>query len=70
MENRNLESFVLEFQDGKYAVIASGLRWFLRVISVSEMPLLLGQKQGMDGAFTRPSMKLFALMENIRKARE
>ncbi len=54
MENRNLESFVLEFQDGKYAVIASGLRWFLRVISVSEMPLLLGQKQGMDGAFTRP----------------
>ncbi len=54
MENRSLESFVLEFQDGKFVMIVSGLRWFLRVVNISGMPRLLGQKQGMDEAFGRP----------------
>ncbi len=54
MENHNLESFILEFQDDKFVIIASGLRWFLKVVDISGMPQLLGQKQGMDEAFSRP----------------
>lgn len=30
-----LDSFVLEFKDGKYAIISSDIRWFLRVIDTS-----------------------------------
>lgn len=42
-----LESFVLEFRDGKFVEIATKLRWFLRVIDTpSGIPLLLGQKLG------------------------
>jgi TolB-like protein len=42
-----LDSFVLEFKDGKYVKIASDIRWFLRVIDTSSgIPLLLGQDYG------------------------
>ena len=47
----SLDSFVLEFQDGKFVKIASGLRWFLRVINPSGSPLLLGQTAGLDKPF-------------------
>jgi len=40
VQNRNLDSFVLEFQDGKFVKIASDLRWFLRVIDISGIPQL------------------------------
>ena len=47
-----LDSFVLEFKDGKYAVIASDIRWFLRVIDTSSgAPLLLGQDYGSNKPF-------------------
>ncbi|KQC07811.1 MAG: hypothetical protein APR62_05875 [Smithella sp. SDB] len=50
-----LDSFVLEFKDGKYAKIASDIRWFLRVIDTSSgIPLLLGQEYGMDKPFDTP----------------
>ena len=54
MRNHNLESFVLEFQDEKFITIASGLKWFLRVVNISGMPQLLGQKKGMEEPFSRP----------------
>ena len=50
-----LDSFVLEFKDGKYPKIASDIRWFLRVINTdSGIPLLLGQEYGMDKPFDSP----------------
>ena len=50
-----LDSFVLEFKDGKYVKIASDIRWFLRVIDTSSgIPLLLGQEYGSDKPFNTP----------------
>ncbi len=50
-----LDSFVLEFKDGKYVKIASDIRWFLRVIDTpSGIPLLLGQDYGNDKPFNTP----------------
>jgi TolB-like protein len=50
-----LDSFVLEFKDGKYVKIASDIRWFLRVIDTSSgIPLLLGQDYGSDKPFDTP----------------
>ncbi|HPD57403.1 MAG TPA: FG-GAP-like repeat-containing protein [Smithellaceae bacterium] len=52
INNKTLDSFVIEYKDGKYQVIASGIRWFLRVIDTpSGVPLLLGQDFGMDKPF-------------------
>lgn len=50
-----LDSFVLEFKDGKYEKIASNIRWFLRVIDTpSGIPLLLGQEYGFGKLFNMP----------------
>ncbi|MCX5850224.1 MAG: FG-GAP-like repeat-containing protein [Deltaproteobacteria bacterium] len=47
-----LDSFVLEFKDGKYIKIASDIRWFLRVIDTSSgIPILLGQEHGFGKPF-------------------
>jgi TolB-like protein len=52
LNNKTLDSFVLEYNDGKYERIASGIRFFLRVIDTpSGIPLLLGQDYGMDKPF-------------------
>jgi len=55
LNNTLLDSFVLEFKDGKYVKIASDIRWFLRVIdTASGIPLLLGQEYGMNKPFDTP----------------
>jgi TolB-like protein len=46
LNDTTLDSFVLEFKDGKYVKIASDIRWFLRVIDTPSGPLLLGQEYG------------------------
>ena len=52
INDNNLNSFVLEFKDGKYVKIASDLKWFLRVMDTpSGIPLLLCQSYGMDQIF-------------------
>lgn len=52
LNDRLLESFVLEFKDGNYSAIATGIRYFLRVIDTpSGIPLLLGQTYGIDKVF-------------------
>ncbi len=43
-----LESFVLEYRDGKYERIASNLPWFMRVIQTGEGPVLLCQVMSTD----------------------
>jgi TolB-like protein len=50
-----IDSFVLEFRDGKFVAIASDLRWFLRVITPSGGdPILLGQRLGISTPFDTP----------------
>jgi TolB-like protein len=52
---RIVNSFIIEFRDGKFVTIASDLRWFMRVIhNASKIPLLLGQRMGMDKPFDTP----------------
>jgi TolB-like protein len=55
LNNTLLDSFVLEFKDGKYVKIASDVRWFMRVIETSSgTPLLLCQEYGMNKPFDTP----------------
>jgi TolB-like protein len=50
-----VDSFIIEFRNGKFVTIASNLRWFMRVIdNASGMPLLLGQRRGVDKPFDTP----------------
>ncbi len=52
VNDATLDSFVLEFKDGKYVKIASDLKWFLRVIDTpSGIPLLLCQQYGFSQIF-------------------
>ena len=52
--NNTLESFALEYRNGKYVEIASDLRWFLRVIEINGEPVLLGQTMGINNPFDNP----------------
>jgi TolB-like protein len=55
LNNTLLDSFALEFKDGKYVKIASDMRWFLRVIDTkSGIPLLMGQEFGFGKPFDTP----------------
>ena len=54
LNNTLLDSFVLQFKDGKYIKIASDIRWFLRVLDTSSGPLLIGQGYGFDKPFDTP----------------
>jgi TolB-like protein len=50
-----LNSFVLEFKNDKYEVIAAKLGYFLRIIETPEgEPLLMGQSLGMQNPFDTP----------------
>jgi len=52
---QQVDSFILEFRNGKFVTIASGLPFFMRVIdNASGIPLLLGQRRGMDKPFEPP----------------
>lgn len=54
VNDTNLDSFVLEYKDGKYEKIAD-LKWFLRVIDTpSGIPLLLCQAYGFGQIFDTP----------------
>jgi len=49
-----VNSFVLEYVNGKFVKIAENLRWFLRVLNASDGPILIGQSQGLDTPFNTP----------------
>ena len=50
-----VNSFVIEFRNGKFETIAQDIRWLMRVITNSSgMSLLLGQRRGMESIFTTP----------------
>lgn len=55
VNDTTLDSFVLEYKDGKYEKIASDLKWFLRVIDTpSGIPLLLCQTYGFGQILDTP----------------
>jgi TolB-like protein len=55
LNDTTVNSFVLQFKDGKYVTIASDIHWFLRVLETkSGIPLLLGQGYGFDKPFDTP----------------
>jgi len=52
---QQVDSFILEFRNGKFVTIASDLPFFMRVIdNPSGPPLLLGQRRGLDKPFEPP----------------
>ena len=52
---QQVDSFILEFRDGKFQTIASNLPWFMRAIdNGSGIPLLLGQGRGIGMPFDTP----------------
>lgn len=52
---QTVDSFVVEYRNGKYETIASSLPWFLRVIQNGNSdPVLLGQRRGLDDPFDTP----------------
>ncbi len=52
VNDATLDSFVLEYKDGKYVKTTSDLKWFLRVLDTpSGIPLLLAQSYGFDQIF-------------------
>ena len=52
VNDSTLDSFVIEYKDGKYEKTDSDLKWFLRVIDTpSGIPLLLSQTYGLDEIF-------------------
>jgi TolB-like protein len=54
MYRNMVDSFVLEYRDGKFVKIASKIAWFMRVIETASGPLLLGQRRGIDKPFNNP----------------
>jgi TolB-like protein len=66
-----LDSFILEFRGGKFVTIASGLPWFLRVIdTASGVPLLLGQRKGLDQLFDPPIYEIVWQNGEYREGRK
>ena len=52
LRTNTVDSFVLEYRNNKYVKIATGIRWFLRVINTSAgTPMLLGQVNGIEKPF-------------------
>lgn len=50
----NVDSFIIEFQDGAFKKIASELEWFMRVIETDDGPVLLGQQLALGAPFSKP----------------
>ena len=59
-KGQQVNSFILEYRNGSFETIASGLPFFMRVIdNASGTPLLLGQRKGMDKPFDTPIYEIF-----------
>jgi hypothetical protein len=54
MTRNIVDSFVLEYRDGKFVEIASKLPWYMRVIDAPSGPIVLGQTRGMEKPFSNP----------------
>lgn len=71
MTGELVNSFVIEYRDGKFLTIASSLRWFLRVIDNSSgVPLLLGQTKAIGEPFTNPIYEIVWQNGQYREGRK
>jgi TolB-like protein len=70
--NRGIvDSFIIEFRNGKFVTIASNLRWFMRVIdNASGIPLLLGQRRGVEQPFDTPIYEIRWQGEEYREGQK
>jgi TolB-like protein len=51
----NLQSFVLEFEEGKFKKVLENENWYFRVLETpGEGPMLMGQRMGSEGIFAGP----------------
>ncbi len=51
----NLQSFIIEYEQGEFRVITKKSGWFYRVLEhPKDGPVLMGQQMGSDGLFTGP----------------
>lgn len=64
-----VNSFIMEYRDGEYNVIAEDLRWLLRVIETSDGPCLLGQRLGMTKPFENPIYEIVGEGDEYRESR-
>lgn len=54
----DLQSFIIEFEQGKFRKITEKANWYFRVLEhPNEGPILLGQRRGSDGIFAGPIYK-------------
>ncbi len=54
-KNQQVNSFVVEFVNGRYVTISHALPFFMRVVdNAAGVPLLLGQRRGMEKPFETP----------------
>ena len=68
---QQVDSFILEFQNGKFVTIASGLPFFMRVIdNTPGIPLLLGQRRGLDKPFDPPIYEIVWQNGEYREGRK
>ena len=57
--NDNLQSFILEMEEGKFKKIVEEAGWFYRVLEhPKEGPLLMGQRMGSEGVYTGPVYRM------------
>ena len=54
LKDNSLESFILEWKNGKFVELASGLPWFFRAIETPGGVKLMGQRLGIDRPFNTP----------------
>ncbi|MBM4351367.1 MAG: hypothetical protein FJ106_15920 [Deltaproteobacteria bacterium] len=51
----NLQSFIIEYEQGEFRVVTKKSGWFYRVLQhPKDGPVLMGQQMGSDGLFTGP----------------
>jgi TolB-like protein len=64
----NLQSFILEFEEGKFKKITEKAGWFFRVLEhPKEGPILMGQKMGADGTMTGSIYKFIWKKKSFEK---
>ncbi|MFQ5900881.1 MAG: FG-GAP-like repeat-containing protein [Thermodesulfobacteriota bacterium] len=70
LSNDRLDSYVLEYTNGEYTKVSSGLKWFLMVSSFTEGEMLLGQRKGMAQVFFGKVKKLYWKDNNLSEGED
>lgn len=68
MVEDDLQSFIIEFEQGKFRKIIEKANWYFRVLEhPNEGPILLGQRRGSDGIFVGPIYKFVWKKKSFEK---